>query len=256
MFLQCLNEWARRVSWKVCRALLSVSWMFGEGYRSHVLAIVAALNEEEGIGLTIADLRQHLGSPRILVVDGHSVDRTVEVARELDTDVVFQRGKGKGDAIAAAIGEIDRNVEYVVFTDADYTYPAEFLPKMIRMLDENPQIGMVCGNRFNHHLNTKAMRNAFYFGNQLLAFIHNLVNGVALRDPLTGLRVVRADIVRDWRVRSKNFDVEVELNHHVERMGYGILELDISYRPRLGEKKLKLQHGATILKRILLETTY
>jgi hypothetical protein len=38
--------------------------------------------------------------------------------------------------------------------------------------------------------------------------------------------------------------------------GYGIMEIDISYRRRLGEKKLKLKHGLTIAKRVMLETTY
>lgn len=219
-----------------------------------MLAVIAALNEEEGIGLTIAELRQYLENPRILVVDGHSVDRTVEVAKGLDADIVLQEGKGKGDALAAAIQHISGDLDYVVFTDADYTYPAEYLPRMMRILDENPAIGMVCGNRFNHHLNVTAMRNALYFGNRLLAFTHNLLNGVQMRDPLTGLRVVRWEILRNWRPRSKGFDIEVELNHHVERQGYGVREVDISYRPRLGEKKLKLKHGATILKRIFAES--
>jgi dolichol-phosphate mannosyltransferase len=221
-----------------------------------VLAVVAALNEEEGIGLTIAELQQHLENPRILVVDGHSVDRTVEVAKGLDADIVFQEGHGKGDALAAAIQYINGDLDYVVFTDADYTYPAEYLPRMMRILDDNPQIGMVCGNRFNHRLNVRAMHNAFHFGNRLLAFTHNLLNGVQLRDPLTGLRVVRSEILRNWRPRSKGFDIEVELNHHVERQGYGIREVDISYRPRLGEKKLKLKHGVTIMRRILAESFY
>ena len=230
--------------------------MFGEGHRSRVLVVVAALNEEEGIGLTIAELRQHLENPRVLVVDGHSVDRTVEVAKGLDADIVFQEGTGKGDAISAAIQHINGELDYVVFTDADYTYPAEFLPEMVTILDENPGVGMVCGNRFNHHLNVKAMRNAFYFGNRLIAFTHNLLNGVQLHDPLTGLRVVRSEIVRNWSPQSKGFDVEVELNYHVERQGYGIREVDISYRPRLGEKKLKLKHGVTIMRRILAESFY
>jgi dolichol-phosphate mannosyltransferase len=221
-----------------------------------VLAVVAALNEEEGIGPTIAELQQHLENPRVLVVDGHSVDRTVEVAKALDADIVFQEGKGKGDAIAAGIRLVDDDEEYVVFTDADYTYPAEYLPRMMRILDENPSVGMVCGNRFNHHLNVTAMHNAFYFGNRLLAFTHNLLNGVQLRDPLTGLRVVRSEILRNWRPRSKGFDIEVELNHHVERQGYGIREVDIPYRPRLGEKKLKLKHGVTIMRRIMAESFY
>ncbi|MGA2767333.1 MAG: glycosyltransferase family 2 protein [Candidatus Bathyarchaeia archaeon] len=230
--------------------------MMGEGYRNSVLAIIAALNEEEGVGLTIAELRQYLEKPWVLVVDGKSSDRTVEIAKNLDVDVIFQEGKGKGDAIACAIRQANADVDYVAFTDADYTYPAEYVPRMIRILEENPKLGMVCGNRFNSHFDLKEMHNMFYFGNRLLAFTHNMLNGVAMRDPLTGLRVVRWKILKNWTPKSKGFDVEVELNHHVERQGYGIVEIPIPYRPRLGEKKLKLQHGATILKRILLETLY
>jgi dolichol-phosphate mannosyltransferase len=230
--------------------------MMGEGYRDNVLAIIAALNEEEGVGLTIAELRQYLEKLWVMVVDGKSRDRTVEIAKNLDADVVFQEGKGKGDAIACAIRQVNADIDYVVLTDADYTYPAEYIPRMIRVLEENPKVGMVCGNRFNTHFHLEAMHDMFYFGNRLLAFTHNMLNGVAMRDPLTGLRVVRWKILKNWALKSKGFDVEVELNHHVERQGYGIVEIPIPYRPRLGEKKLKLQHGATILKRILLETTY
>lgn len=92
--------------------------------------------------------------------------------------------------------------------------------------------------------------------NRLLAFTHNMLNGVAMHDPLTGLRVIRAEVLRGRLVKSKGFDVEVELNHHVERRGYTIAEIRIRYRQRLGEKKLKIKHGTTILKRIMLETTY
>jgi len=77
-----------------------------------------------------------------------------------------------------------------------------------------------------------------------------------MRDPLTGLRVVRWEILKDWKPKSKGFDLEVELNHHVERKGYDIVEIPIHYRARLGEKKLKVKHGFSILKRILLESTY
>jgi dolichol-phosphate mannosyltransferase len=230
--------------------------VLGEGYRGSLMAIIAALNEEEGIGLTIEELRHYLDNPRVLVVDGRSVDRTVDIVKNLDVDVVFQEGKGKGDAIAYAIREVNCDLDYVIFTDGDYTYPAEYIPEMIKILEENPEIGMVCGNRFNSHFHLDWMRNMFYFGNRILALSHNMLNGVSMHDPLTGLRVIRWDALKNWTPRSKGFDIEVELNHHVEREGYGIAEIPIHYRRRLGEKKLRLRHGVTILKRIILESTY
>jgi dolichol-phosphate mannosyltransferase len=197
-----------------------------------------------------------LGSPRVLVVDGRSTDRTVEVAKNMGAEIVFQDGFGKGDALAKAISNADLAVDYVVITDADYTYPAEYVPEMIQILEQNPDVGMVCGNRFSGYLDLKGLNSIFYFGNRFIAFTHNFFNGVQLADPLTGLRVVRAEILRNWKVKSKGFDIEVELNHHVERAGFGIAEVPIQYRERLGEKKLGLKHGAEILRRIMLETTY
>jgi dolichol-phosphate mannosyltransferase len=227
-----------------------------ENNHSHLTqVIIAALNEELGVGLTITELSRNLHSYRVLVVDGNSHDRTVEIAKDCGANIVFQDGAGKGDAISKGLKCLSHSVDYVVLTDADHTYPAEYVPEMIEILERNPHVGMVCGNRFGKQADEGAVRSSFHFGNKLLAFAHNLLNGVALKDPLTGLRVIRADILRDWTVRSKGFDVEVELNHHVESQGFEIVEVPISYRVRVGEKKLKAKHGATILKRILLETT-
>ena len=215
--------------------------------------IIAALNEEPGIGRTIIELLNHLNTDRVLVVDGYSHDRTVEVAKNCGASILFQDGVGKGDAISKALENIGPDVEYVVLTDADYTYPAEYVPSMIEILDKNPRVGMVCGNRFSEHVDSTTLNGSFCFGNKLLSIAHSLLNGVSMHDPLTGLRVIRAEIFRNIKIKSKGFDIEVELNHRVEREGFGIVEVPIRYRKRLGEKKLRLSHGATIFKRILLE---
>ena len=219
-----------------------------------LLVLIAALNEEEGIGCTLEELSKVLGDPVFLVVDGKSADRTVEIAKDFGATILVQKGKGKGNAMRQAIMRVKSDFEYAILTDADFTYPAEYLPDMIKILEANPDVGMVCGNRFNEHLHLGDLHNLLYFGNRLLAFTHNVLNGVRLQDPLTGLRVVRWKILKDWKPKSKGFDLEVELNHWVENRGYRISEIPIYYRPRLGQKKLKLIHGFTILKRILAES--
>jgi len=215
---------------------------------------MAALNEEKGIGPSLAELRKVLEDPKLFVIDGNSEDRTVEIAEDLGAKVLFQKGSGKGLAIAQAIEHVDSNFKYAIFTDADFTYPAKYLPEMIRVLEENPEVGMVTGNRFNHMLTTAAMKNPFYMGNRLLAFAQRILNGVDLNDPLTGMRVVRWKILKGWKPRSKGFDIEAELNHRVEHRGYQTVEVSIPYRARLGQKKLKLRDGFKIFKRIVAES--
>ena len=36
--------------------------------------------------------------------------------------------------------------------------------------------------------------------------------GFQLNDPLTGLRVIRNDLLNDWQPKSKGFGIETELN--------------------------------------------
>jgi len=221
---------------------------------SDVTVIIAALNEAEGIGPTLRELREALEDPFYLVVDGRSVDGTVEIAKELGAEVVMQEGRGKGLAIAQALRHVNAGTRYVIFIDADYTYPAEYVPKLIEVLEENPDVGMVTGNRFNESFDLKAMGNAYYVGNRFLAFMQYLLNGVKMRDPLTGLRVVKWEILKDWKPKSKSFDIEAELNHFVKEGVFRLLEMPIHYRKRLGEKKLRLRHAFIIFRRILLES--
>jgi glycosyltransferase involved in cell wall biosynthesis len=230
--------------------------MFGQRYEpaQPTNVFIAALNEEEGIGATISELSENLYAKRILVIDGHSQDRTVEVAKDQGAEIFLQDGKGKGDALAKAVQCMAPDVEYVVITDADYTYPTERVPEMIQILENNPRVGMVCGNRFSKEVEGSGFQGRFTFGNRLLSFAHSFFNGIDLQDPLTGLRVIRADILRNWNIKSKGFDIEVEMNHQVEKQKFHTVEIPVGYRDRLGEKKLKMRHGATIFKRILFES--
>ena len=66
-------------------------------YKPSILVLVAALNEENGLRLTIDELRKHVSTSHVLVVDGNSSDQTVHVAKTLGADVIYQAGKGKGD---------------------------------------------------------------------------------------------------------------------------------------------------------------
>jgi hypothetical protein len=59
-------------------------------------------------------------------------------------------------------------------------------------------------DRFNGvQNNDKASKNIFYLGNQLISRVQFLLNGINLNDPLSGLRVVRAELLRNWKPKSK-----------------------------------------------------
>ncbi len=222
--------------------------------RSFVSVVIATLNEEEGIGPTLQEMQSVLHDTNFVVIDGNSVDKTIEIAKNLGADVFLQEGKGKGNAMSQGLRLYGSQSEFVVFTDADYTYPAEYVPKMLEILEQDQKVGMVIGNRFSSVGVNKSYKNPFYFGNRLLAFAQQVMNGVKLADPLSGLRVVRSEVLDGLKLKSEGFDIEAELNAVIGRSGYKIVEIPIEYRTRLGEKKLRMRDGWDIMKRIVSES--
>jgi dolichol-phosphate mannosyltransferase len=195
-----------------------------------------------------------LAAFNLIVVDGGSKDRTSLIAKKMGGKVLNQIGKGKGDAISQALKNVEGKPDFIIFIDADYTYPAKYLEIMLKTITNRPDVGMVIGNRFDKFLKPKGMKNPYYAGNRMLALAQYFLNGIKLSDPLTGLRIVRWEILKEWEPKSKGFDIEVELNHFIEHSGMNIIEIPIKYRDRLGEKKLGLRHGFRILKRIISES--
>ena len=222
-------------------------------FPSPIRVVIAAYNEEEGIAPTISELKEVLNDPYLVVVDGKSTDRTLELAKDLGAEVIIQSGKGKGDAISEGLHNLKGNPGYIVLTDADYTYPAKHLKEMINVLNLNPDVGMVLGDRFSTIYEHESDRNQFYIGNRILGFVQRVINGVKLNDPYTGLRIIRSHLLKGWKPRSSGFDIEAELNNHINRLGFKILEIPIKYRKRLGKKKLAFRDGLKILRRIVID---
>ena len=142
--------------------------------------IIPALNEAAGIFRTLLELKLELqefgGKSTYLVVDGHSEDDTGRIAHRLGAVVLEQEGLGKGDAIRQALSHVPEGAKYVAVMDADFTYPAEHIPEMISLMESDPSIGMVSGNRFGNSESKELFKRSFYLGNRILALAQAVTN--------------------------------------------------------------------------------
>jgi glycosyltransferase involved in cell wall biosynthesis len=82
-----------------------------------VAAIVPALNEQDNIERVLKVLLSFKGLSEVIVVDGGSSDKTLEIAKNMGAKVVFQKIGGKGVAMKKAVMSTDADI--VVFFDAD-----------------------------------------------------------------------------------------------------------------------------------------
>ena len=179
-----------------------------------------------------------MGYNNIIVVDGGSNDRTVEIAKSMGVTVVLQRGKGKADAIATGISYA--KTPYVLVIDGDYTYPAKYIDNLYRKILEG--YDEVIGAR----IRGEGYSYIYRIGNKILTTFFNILFGVKLRDVLSGMYMLRVESIRDALFEVRGFSIESEIVAHIIGTSGGVAEIPIEYRKRMGKKKLKVLHGLGI----------
>ena len=100
--------------------------------------VIPAYNEEQGVGPVITELREvldHHGiAAEIIVVDDGSTDRTAQAAAAAGARVLRHRSnRGYGAALKSGITAAAN--DYVVITDADGTYPSQYIPEILARLE-------------------------------------------------------------------------------------------------------------------------
>jgi len=105
--------------------------------KDDVTVVVPTMNEEEAIGLVLEELKAE-GYVNVLVVDGYSNDRTVEIAREAGATVVRQHGKDKTGALKTAFEHV--RTPYLLLMDGDHTYSARDIERFLSIARKYDQV--------------------------------------------------------------------------------------------------------------------
>lgn len=212
-----------------------------------ILIVLPTLNEEPTIGRVIDEIpRKALEgagySVKVLVVDGNSTDRTREIAAEKGASLIVERRRGKGIAVSRALSAVE--ADFIFMLDADYTYPAGYIPDMLKLLDTHHA---VIGSRMRGRRERGAMSRLNLVGNYLLSLIATVFYGKKISDVCSGFWGFRGEVVKNLPLRASAFDLEAEIFGQLTRRGYSIAEIPIDYRKRLSPPKLRsLRDGTRI----------
>ena len=211
--------------------------------------IIPVYNERS----TIAEVIEKVSSvtlaidKEIIVVDDGSTDGTVETL-ELNRGRVTHTyltpvNIGKGAAVR--IGLTMAKGDIILIQDADLELdPNEFCDLIQPILDERTSV--VYGSRF---LRQNAVPRIRLLANWFLTFTTNLLFRTKLTDMETAYKVFTREAAQKLNLEANRFEIEPEITAQLAMLGYEILEVPISYRPRtsLEGKKIKWKDGVKAL---------
>ena len=222
-----------------------------------VSIIFPALNEEETIGKVIDEVPvQELEGKgyraEIIVVDNGSTDRTREIAESKGVRIITEPARGKGIAMRTAFASVSG--DFVFMIDADFTYPATYIPQTLELLEEKYDV--VLGSRLKGQREEGAMTRLNLVGNLLLALLADILYRTKISDPCTGYWGYREEVIRSMKLDAVGFELEVNMLIDIARNGYRIGEIPIYYRKRPTPTKLRALRTGFIIGRTLIRKRF
>jgi len=191
--------------------------------------IVAARNEANRVGESVAALRRAFPGAAIWVADDASTDGTAELAMTAGARVVSRgrpHGKG-GNVTAAAEAALGNGTEprVVLLCDADLGGSAAELSPLVEAVERGECDLAVAAfaNRVGGGFGI-ALRSARWAIRRLCGF--------GAKAPISGQRAMRVEVLRATLPFARGYGMEVGMTVDAVRAGYrvGEYELDLSHR--------------------------
>lgn len=199
-----------------------------------VSVIIPTHNEAQAIGRVLADLPSHLVT-EVIVVDSNSTDGTPEAAREMGARVIQEPRRGYGRACLTGLATAE-SPGVVVFLDGDYSDRPSELPILLAPIMEG-RADITVGSRLTGKSNPGALPWHQSFGNRLAAGLIRLLYGVKISD-LGPFRAGRAEVLRALALEEETYGWAVEMILKGAREGFRVVEVPVSYYPRIGKSKI------------------
>ncbi len=199
-----------------------------------VSVIIPTHNEAQAIGRVLVDLPSNLVT-EVIVVDSNSNDGTREVAAKLGARVLQEPRRGYGRACLTGLAAVNAP-DVVVFLDGDYSDRPSELPILLAPITEG-RADIALGSRLQERRSVGALPWHQVFGNRLAAGLIRSLYRLEITD-LGPFRAGRADVLGALGLEETTYGWAVEMILKGALAGYRVIEVPVSYYPRIGKSKI------------------
>jgi glycosyltransferase involved in cell wall biosynthesis len=199
-----------------------------------VSVIIPTHNEALSIERVLADLPPDL-TTEVIVVDSNSTDGTPEIAARMGARVIQEPRRGYGRACLTGMAHTN-SPDVVVFLDGDYSDRPSELPILLAPIIEG-RADITLGSRLHQQNSAEALPWHQVFGNRLAAGLIRILYRLEITD-LGPFRAGRAEVLRALALEETTYGWAVEMILKGALAGYRVVEVPVSYHPRIGKSKI------------------
>ncbi|MGI0100526.1 MAG: glycosyltransferase family 2 protein [Candidatus Micrarchaeaceae archaeon] len=218
--------------------------------KPYISIVIPTLNEESNIKALLNGIRSVLGERRyeVIIVDGHSNDGTVAMARSMGAKIIYD-DKGKGAALIKGLNAANGSI--TVAMDADLSNRPDELRLLVAGIEAGYDICM--GSRFLTGGGSDDMPMHRKLGNKFFVGVVNVLYGSNYTDMCYGYRSFARGVVKKLHLSETGFGIETEISIKARKMRLKALEVPSYEKLRAsGEGKLRsISDGLVILRAII-----
>ncbi len=203
--------------------------------------VLPVLNESQTLQMCIDEINDTLQKTsinyHIIIADNGSDDGSIEIAERLkNTTVIHVKQKGYGSALHAGIEA--SNSKYVVFADADYTYPFNLLETMYKKIKEE-DVDLLIASRFKGDIEEGAMPYLHrYLGTPILTKSINFLYKANYSDCNSGYRIFKKTSYETWNMSSLGMDFASEMLIKAAKNHNKVMEIKGGLRKDIREDRV------------------
>ena len=197
-----------------------------------ILIQIPCYNEENQLKKLIYDLKISVTdfSYDLLIIDDGSIDRTVEIAKELEVNhiISFKRNMGLGYVFQAGLNFAkEKGYDYLINTDADNQYQSKYINDLYKYIVETGS-DIVIGAR-NH---SKIKHFSFFkkLFQKLGSWVVRIISGEKISDAVSGFRIYSKDAIHSLQVTSQ-FSYTLDTILQAKDKNLKISEIPIEINP-------------------------
>ncbi len=225
-----------------------------------IAVTICTYNERENIRTLLPAIRQALPTADILVVDDNSPDGTaaeVEHIAKSDPQVhllLRQHKAGLGAATLAGFAwVIERDFDYLINLDADWSHPPGVLPQLVQLMDA---ADVAIASRYIPGGGVQNWGLHRYFMSWGINSYSRVLLGIAARDCSGAYRCYRVSKLREIdfaRFRARGYAFQEEILYRCRRVGCRFRETPFVFADRaVGESKINMKEVVRALRDIAL----